>query len=171
MTIEWIKKEMEKDPSTIDWLTIAGTATQLYKEYKSPENFLGLTKGFVNIVSCSNYAHKNVEPFITSLCPDAIILKGNYQSDIVKYVNGLTVDGFKKTCTDNILIILSDKITVDTYLNRIGIPFIKFRSLIQYESISSKDSSKPFMKWKKQGSKEIKISESDILIHKRDKLL
>ena len=181
MTIDWIRKELEKYPEKVDWLAIAGASTKLYKEYKTPENFLGLKKGFVNLVSCNYYWHNgwkcfDEEAFIKSLCPDAIIIKAQLQSDVVNYVKDLTIDGFKKAFTENMFIILSSKKTVDTYLNRINIPFIKFRSLIECESIKIKPGSvipegKPYMKWRKEGSKEIKVKESDIIIHKRDSIL
>ena len=133
------------------------------------------------MVSCNYYWHNgwkcfDEEAFIKSLCPDAIIIKAQLQSDVVNYVKDLTIDGFKKAFTENMFIILSSKKTVDTYLNRINIPFIKFRSLIECESIKIKPGSvipegKPYMKWRKEGSKEIKVKESDIIIHKRDSIL
>ncbi len=171
-TISWMKKELLKSPDKIDWLSIAEKSKKLYKEINDKESFLGISKGFVNLVRTSIYDTKEIISDIQLVYPTANIRVVKYCTDI----NKLIKNGDIKTLLeeDVPLILLTDRATVEMTLPKNQIPYLKFSATKKSKStvdVNGKRTYERSTNWKKAGEKPITWKTGGLVSIKRDNIL
>ncbi len=176
MTLDWVRKEILKDQDKIDWMGIINTSKALYKEVNENKSFLGLSKGFINIVRCS-YTFNQAEEELLSIynATDVIIIKAGLQSvilDILK--SGEIINDF--TLSNKIIIVITDKSTIESLLVKKNIPFLNFTMSI--DTMRTKESMGlttasyiTTCRWKKIGEKAITWVKGQAISIKRDGIL
>lgn len=179
MDLNWLRKEISKNQEDINWLDILDTVNKIYKEENDKNSFLGISKGFINFVKVSWLHHGNeLANEIKQMYPNARIYQVSTQSKAIKLIKPTkdqSAEVDRKIITDNIVVFISDKNTIETVFNRYKLPFIKYISSISTKKIISPDgnSSKYFTyyRWRKDGERGIKWEKGQGLSIKRDNLL
>lgn len=173
-TISWMKKELLKSPDKIDWLSIAEKSRKLYKEINDKQSFLGISKGFVNLVRTSIYDTKEIISDIQLVYPSANIRVVKYCTDINKLIK---TGDIKKLLEEDVpLILLTDRATVEMTLPKNQIPYLKFSAIKRSKStldvdVNGKIIYERYTNWKKAGEKPITWKTGGLVSIKRDNIL
>ncbi len=172
MDLKWLREEIANNQEDINWLDVLNTVNKIYKEENDKKSFLGINKGFINFVKVS-WSHE-----IKQMYPNAKIYQVGTQSKAIKLIkptkdNPAEVD--KKTISDNIIVFISDKSTIETIFNRYKLPFVKYIGAITSKRVVSPDGnkseSKTYYRWRRDGERSIQWGKGQGLSIKRDNLL
>jgi len=178
MTLDWVRQEILKDQDKIDWMGIINASKVLYKEINENKNFLGLSKGFVNIIRTSHFSKFNrVEEELNSIYnpDDMIIIKAGLQSILTNIVKSdSTINDY--TLSNKIIIVITDKSTIESVLVKRNIPFLNFSmSLNTTRTEESMHLPTPtyitMCSWRRRGEKSITWIKGQAISIKRDGIL
>ena len=176
MDLDWVRKEVKKSPDKIDWLKIMDAAKEIYKEDNEKKSVLGLSKGFLNFIKSSYYDANSIMADINTIYNqnDIVYIKGAYHNDALKALKEGKIT--KETIIEKIVILITDRTTVEKLLHQYSIPYIKFST-----SVNSKRVGKPIpgvkaefittRRWKKEGQKGISWVKGQALALKRENVL
>lgn len=169
MSLAWIRKEVAKSPSKIDWLRVIETARDIYREENESESILGLSKGFLNFVKLSSYYDsKNIAAEILSIYNpnDVEILYGTYHNTVAKFIKEGKIS--QKTINEKIVVLLTERTTVERLFGQL--PVMRFKSSYSYKRVPGSPSIS-LCKWKKDGEKGISWEKGKSVALKRDNIL
>lgn len=172
MTIDWIKKEIKKNSKDIDWLGISNTAKAIYLKNNESKSVLGLGKGFVNFINSSSYDFRELKAELYSIYKEdeLDIIDGNYQST----VNNLIQSGRLSNLKEKIVIIHTDKYTIEKLFLKNNIPYIRYSTSMstkRYKDSNDKDCYLRTFRWKKDDEKVIKWEKGQAISFKRNTIL
>jgi hypothetical protein len=179
MDLKWLREEIAKNQEDINWLNVLDTVNKIYKEENDKKSFLGISKGFINFVKVS-WSHYGTELAneIKQMYPNAIIYQVGTQSKAIKLIKPTKdkpAEVDKKTISDNIIVFISDKSTIETIFNRYKLPFVKYIGAITSKRVMSPDGnkseSKTYYRWRRDGERSIQWGKGQGLSIKRDNLL
>jgi hypothetical protein len=178
MDLNWLRKEIAKNQEDINWLDVLDAVNKIYKEENDKNSFLGISKGFVNFVKVS-WSHHGTELAneIKQMYPNAKVYQVGTQSKAIKIIkptkdNPAEVD--RKVITDNIIVFISDKNTIETVFNRYKLPFVKYMGARASKRVTSPDGKsevKTYYRWRRDGERGLKWEKGQGLSIKRDNLL
>jgi len=142
-----------KDPSEINWLGVSEAAAKLYAEKNNENSILELSRGFVNFVkSNSEYNCGDIKAEVKLIHPNAKIYTTNFQSTVVKMLKDGDLN--RDIISDELVVIISDKSSVETALVTYEMPVLRFTSSITTRIANGKCTDT--FSWKKNGGKRIK---------------
>jgi len=171
-TISWMKKELIKSPDEIDWLTIMDKSQKMYREINDKKSYLGISKGFVNLVRTQIYNTNKIVEDIKTIYPNANIKIVNSCSVLIKLIKSGEIETMINGSSP--LIILTDKATVELTLPKNKIPYLKFTASGKSKSIidsSGKRTYENSISWKRAGEKTLSWKQGGLVSIKRENIL
>jgi hypothetical protein len=149
------------------------TAKKLYDEENKKKSILGLSKGYVNFLKVSyTFYGRELSQEILLIYPNAKIYTVSTQSALNKMVKDNIIN--RETISNNLVIVISDKLTVETIFNRHKIPYFKFiggsttRSYKQSDGTQKRENR---FTWRKEGDKGFSWEKGTGLSLKRENIL
>lgn len=154
----------------IDWLKIIDLAKDAYETENKSNSILGFQKGFLNLFKIGQgyWAFSKIAAQIKIFYPDAEILSFSRKCDCLQYLKKT-----KLNLSDKLVIIITDKTTIEPIMTQLNIPYLKFtggeatsskkikdesgKETYHYEYFFriKKDGDKKGFKWKKEDTKSL----------------
>lgn len=173
MNFDWLKEELKKEQENIDWLVVMDTAKKLYDEENKKKSVLGLSKGYINFLKVS-YIHygRELSTEIRTIYPEARIYTVSSQSSLIRLIKEHEIT--RESISNNLTIIISDKLTIETVFNRYKFPYFKFIGGTTTRSYKQSDGSEKReirFTWRRDGDKGISWRKGTGLSMKRENIL
>ena len=173
MNLDWLRKEVLKEQNEIDWIKVSDLSKKFYNEENQKNSVFGLSKGFVNFIKVS-YMHFATE-FSNELhliYPNVKIYQCKTQSALIKVIKDGVIT--RDSIRNDLVVVFSDKLTVETVFNRYKIPFFKFNAARSYRSYKQEDVSykrEDRFSWRKEGEKGFTWKKGTGLSMRRENIL
>jgi hypothetical protein len=164
--IEYLRKEIIKQPSEINWDIFIKTCEDL-KELLQEESFMGFKKGYVNLIRCSLYDFEKQLCHELGKFPDFLILKVNTQPALLKLIKQGSLT--KDLLNQKFVLIFYDRNTVETKLSEHKYPIIKYRYSIQGKY--KKEVEKKYHLISRAGGGKIRFQPEDLISMGREHLM
>lgn len=172
MTLEEIRKEVLKEQDQIDWVSIMISAKTIHRKVNENKSFLGLNRGFINVVRVPSWQSKEyIAELSTIYNPnDITFIDAPIQAKLLKVLKEGTLVN-EDTIKNKLIVVLTDKMSIETLLARKNLLFLKFSMSMNSERIENSTQRITKCKWKKQGEKTITWIKGQGVSIKRDNIL